>query len=288
MFDMVLEASSSPRTRERMDNLICCNTSGLPGGGLFRDKVIEIYVRAVKTKLRNLHTSMRDQVLDKAIASLSTISKIVDHDLQAMCAGNLNLQSSYDFIGDDARGYMKEKVDQLDPFSSTRKKVNLLDKSPGLSPFTGMTKERLDQFAKRSKKNFKRNYPVRLADVSLSADDASVADMGVSSADMGVSSADMVVSIADMGVSSADIRVNSADIRVNSADGWVSTADKESQLTNEGRQLSSERGQLSRYGSQLNRNEGQLTREGGQFGRNEFQFSRNGDQHNSDEGHFRH
>ena len=260
MFDMVLEASSSPRTRERMDNLICCNTSGLPGGGLFRDKVIEIYVRAVKTKLRNLHTSMRDQVLDKAIASLSTISKIVDHDLQAMCAGNLNLQSSYDFIGDDARGYMKEKVDQLDPFSSTRKKVNLLDKSPGLSPFTGMTKERLDQFAKRSKKNFKRNYPVRLADVSLSADDASVADMGVSS----------------------------ADIRVNSADGWVSTADKESQLTNEGRQLSSERGQLSRYGSQLNRNEGQLTREGGQFGRNEFQFSRNGDQHNSDEGHFRH
>ena len=68
--DMVLEESMSPRTKERMDNLVCCNTSGLPGGGLFRDKVIEIVVRSVKTKLRNLHMSMTDQILDKSISSL--------------------------------------------------------------------------------------------------------------------------------------------------------------------------------------------------------------------------
>jgi hypothetical protein len=161
MLDMVLEESCSPRTRERMDNLLCCNISGLPGGGLFRDKVIEIFVRSVKTKLRNLHTSMKDQVLDKAVASLSTISKIVDHDIQSMCAGNLGLQSSYDYIGDEARNYMREKIAQLDPFSSDRKEIKLIDKSKGLSPFTGMTKERLDQFAKRSQKNFKRNHPVK-------------------------------------------------------------------------------------------------------------------------------
>jgi hypothetical protein len=49
---MVLEESMSPRTKSRMDSLVCCNTSGLPGGGLFRDKVIEIVVRSVKTKLK--------------------------------------------------------------------------------------------------------------------------------------------------------------------------------------------------------------------------------------------
>ena len=52
MLDMVLEESMSPRTKSRMDQLVCCNTSGLPGGGLFRDKVIEIVVRKVKTTLR--------------------------------------------------------------------------------------------------------------------------------------------------------------------------------------------------------------------------------------------
>ena len=135
-----MEKSSSPRTRMRMDNLVCCNTSGLQGGGLFRDKVMEIFVRSVKTKLRNLHTSMRDQVLDKAIASLSTISKIVDHDISSMCAGDHGLSSSYDYIGEDARKFMKEKISELDPFSSQRKKITLLDKSKGLSPFTGMTK----------------------------------------------------------------------------------------------------------------------------------------------------
>ena len=153
-----MEASSSPRTRERMDNLVCCNISGLPGGGLFRDKVIEIFVRSVKTKLRNLHTSMTDQVLDKSIASLSTISKIVDHDMHSVCAGHLGLQSSYDYIGEDARKYMKQKISTLDPFLSKRKDIKLLDKSKGLSPFTGMTKGRLEQFAMRAQRNFKRNH----------------------------------------------------------------------------------------------------------------------------------
>ena len=158
MLDMVLEASSSERTRARMNDLVCCNTSGLQGGGLFRDKVMEIFVRSIKTKLRNLHTSMKDQVLDKAVASLSTISRIVEHDLNSMLAGDQSLQASYDHVGDHAREFMREKVSELDPFSSKRKRIMLLDKSKGLSPFTGMTKEKLDRFAKRGKKNFKRNH----------------------------------------------------------------------------------------------------------------------------------
>ena len=69
---MVLEEASSPRTK----------ASGLSGGGLFRDKVNEHVVRSVKTKLRNLHMSMKDLVIDKAVASLSTVHKVADHDIE--------------------------------------------------------------------------------------------------------------------------------------------------------------------------------------------------------------
>ena len=151
----------SPRTKSRMDDLVVCNTSGLQGGGLFRDKVIEIVVRSVKTKLRNLHMSINDQVLDKSISSLSTITKICSHDVKSMCAGDLGLQSSYDHIGPEATTFMKEKVSELNPFSSVRPKVNLIDKSQGLSPFTGMTKSKVVRFAKRNKANYKRNHPAK-------------------------------------------------------------------------------------------------------------------------------
>ena len=167
MMDMVMEASMSPRTKARMDNLVCCNLSGLPAGGLFRDKVIEIIVRSVKTKLRNLHMSLNDQILDKSISSLSIISKIVDHDSRSMCAGNLGLQSSYDYVGDESKKYMTEKIKELDPFDPNRPKVTLLDKSKGQSPFTGMNKERIEQFAKRNKKNYKRNHPNKVVLTSL-------------------------------------------------------------------------------------------------------------------------
>ena len=151
---MVLEESSSERTKARMDNLVCCNTSGLPAGGLCRDKVMEIIVRAVKDKLKNLHSSMKEQVIDKLIASLSTVNKIVDHDLKSMGCEGPGLQSSYDYIGEDARTFMEEKVSSLDPFSLARDKVALLDKSQGRSPFTGMTLERLSRFVKLCKNNY--------------------------------------------------------------------------------------------------------------------------------------
>ena len=157
---MALEEGASPRTQERMDNLVTCNPSGLPGGGLFRDKVIECVVRSVKTKLRHLHTSMKDQIIDKAVASLSTIGRIADHDLLSMGIEDLGLQSSYDYIGDEAREFVKETVKNIDPFSSERGKVTLEDQSRGLSPFTGMNSEKLTRFVTRAKRNFKRNHPI--------------------------------------------------------------------------------------------------------------------------------
>ena len=159
LLDMALEEGSSPRSKERMDTMVCVNPSGLPGGGLFRDKVCEIVVRSVKTKLRHLHSSMQDLVIDKAVASLSTIGKIGDHDLISMGIEDLGFQSSYDYIGEEAKQFMKETVDTIDPFSPNRAPVTLDDKSRGLSPFTGMTSEKLTRFVIRGKKNFKRNHP---------------------------------------------------------------------------------------------------------------------------------
>ena len=156
---MVLEKSSSERTKSRMDFLTCCNTSGLPAGGLCRDKVIEIIVRSVKDKLRNLHSTVKDDVIDKLIASLSTVNKIVNHDLKSMGCEEVGIQSSYDFIGEESRLFMKETVSALDPFSLERKKIVLLDKSMGLSPFSGMTLERLSKFVKLGKNNYLRNHP---------------------------------------------------------------------------------------------------------------------------------
>ena len=156
---MVLEQSSSERTRTRMDNLTCCNLSGLPAGGLCRDKVIEIIVRSVKDQLKNVHSSMKDDVIDKLIASLSTVNKIVDHDMKSMGFEGFGMQSSYNYIDETSQQFIKDTISTLDPFSSVRTKVSLLDKSKGLSPFTAMTMERLSKFVKLGKNNYLRGHP---------------------------------------------------------------------------------------------------------------------------------
>ena len=65
-------------------------------------------------------------------------------------------------LGEDSRQFMKETVTALDPFSLERKKVTLLDKSKGSSPFSGMTKERLSKFVKLCKNNYLRNHPSQI------------------------------------------------------------------------------------------------------------------------------
>ena len=65
LMDLVVELSSSKRSRARMDNLVCINQSGTRGGYQFRDKVNEIYVQDVKGHLDRQHTDHHDlQVRD--------------------------------------------------------------------------------------------------------------------------------------------------------------------------------------------------------------------------------
>ena len=65
--------------------------------------------------------------------------------------------SSHDYIGDDRRAIMAEKISEIDPFSTDRKKVTFYDKSMG-SPFAGLTQVKVDCFVKRNRKNFKRKF----------------------------------------------------------------------------------------------------------------------------------
>ena len=105
---------------------------------------------------------MNCQILDKSISSLSTINKITDHDMKSMGSGGLGMQASHDYIGPENKEYMKDKIAEINPFSTTRPRITLLDKSQGLSPFTGMTSERVSQFTKRNKSNLKRNFPAKV------------------------------------------------------------------------------------------------------------------------------
>ena len=60
VMDLVVEESSSERSRARMDNHVCVNPSGTRGGHLFRDKVNEHYVQEVKVQLGRQHSDHHD------------------------------------------------------------------------------------------------------------------------------------------------------------------------------------------------------------------------------------
>ena len=44
LYDLLQYQRASPRTKQRLDNLVCVNMRGRPGEGIFRDKKCEHYV----------------------------------------------------------------------------------------------------------------------------------------------------------------------------------------------------------------------------------------------------
>ena len=129
---------------------------------MFRDKVMETFVKKVKTKLRRLNTNIKDSVIDKAVASISTVSRIIDHDLECMGMPTHELHSSNDYVGDHNRKKIQKEIEILDPFSYTSSQKKLVDQPRGLSPFSGLTEEKLERFVVRTKHNFVRNNVPRL------------------------------------------------------------------------------------------------------------------------------
>ena len=155
MIDLVVELSSSERTRRRMDLHVCINPSGTLGGGLFRDKYEEHCVRAVKGKLRSTHGGIDDIKLEKEIGGMTVISEVIQHNRRSMLRGHYGKQHSQDMIGSDIRSQLEESVSKHNPFSRNRDRGDFFDKSRG-GAFAGLKEENLVKFIENKKMEFKR------------------------------------------------------------------------------------------------------------------------------------
>ena len=153
--DLVMELSASPRTRTRMDQLVCVNPSGRPGQAIARDKRCEHEVSRAKEEMRSLHGPLKDSLVEKRITGQNSLHLILEHDRSSLLLNKLN-QSSYDFIGPERRQSIAEELAKVEPFSKSRPKVSFDEKSTG-SVFSSLTMEKLDKFVTLKKSNFNRN-----------------------------------------------------------------------------------------------------------------------------------
>ena len=60
LLDLVMELSASERTRTRMENTACINTSGKAGDGKHRDMVNEHIVRETKGAIKGMHSNLKE------------------------------------------------------------------------------------------------------------------------------------------------------------------------------------------------------------------------------------
>ena len=155
MIDLIVELSSSPRTRKRMDLYVTINPSGTAGGGLFRDKYEEHCVRSVKGCLRNTHGGLDDIKLEKEIGGLSVITEIIQHNRSSVLRKREGKEHCKDMIGQDVRDQLEENAAKFDPFNRARdKQYEFIDKSR-CGPFRGLTVEKLEKFIESKKREFK-------------------------------------------------------------------------------------------------------------------------------------
>ena len=161
LFDLVQEESASERTRARMDQTVVVNTSGNPGDGKFRDMVNEHVVKETKRAIRGMHCNLKDLNVSKTISGLSIVNQITAHDMKSMLSEGSGSHASHDYIGEERRKDITDKVAKINPFNKSREKLEFYDKSRG-SPFSGLNMEKVNRFVSRNKKNFRRNFSEKL------------------------------------------------------------------------------------------------------------------------------
>ena len=156
--DLVVELTSSERTRRRMDLYVVINPTGSKGGGLFRDKHMEHCVRAVKGCLRGKHGGIDDIQLEKEVGGLSVLTEIGQHNRRSVMRSKLGKEHANDMVGDEVRDQLEENVTKYDPFNRARTTQHVFyDKSKG-GPFVGLTEANLDKFLKLKKKEYSTKY----------------------------------------------------------------------------------------------------------------------------------
>ena len=153
--DLVMELSASPRTRERMNQLVCVNPSGRPGQAIARDKRCEHEVRRAKEEMRGLHGSLKDIQVEKRITGQNALHLILEHDRESLLLNNVN-QSTYDYMGSERRNMIAEELDKVEVFSKSRKKVSFKEQT-SCRVFGRVTLQKLERFIDLKKKNFNRN-----------------------------------------------------------------------------------------------------------------------------------
>ena len=93
------------------------------------------------------------------MTSLSVISNITSHDVESMLGNNYSSTTTSDYIGAEKRKVIADEIKKINPFSKSRSKIKLYDKSMG-SPFSGMSLEKIDKFVNRNCGHFKKRKKI--------------------------------------------------------------------------------------------------------------------------------
>ena len=155
LFDIVLELSASPRTRERMRRHMVVYKSG--SSPVFPDKFIEWCVKKVKIMYKGTHGRVDSLLLEKELGSLNLLSAVCDHDAESMMRQE-NKSGSQDFLKDSARFVMEEQVMESDPFNRQRRTQFVFRDTPRGSPYNGLKESEVERYLARKKREFAKKY----------------------------------------------------------------------------------------------------------------------------------
>ena len=158
MLDLIVELSSSERTRRRMDLYVTINPSGTASGGLFRDKFQEHCILAVKACLRGTHGGVDDIKLEKEIGGLSVITGITQHHRDSVLRGKIGKEHSKDMIGIEVRELLEENAAKFDPFNRNRKTHYKYNDKPKNGLFAGLSLEHLERFIEGKKREYSLKF----------------------------------------------------------------------------------------------------------------------------------
>ena len=155
LIDLVVELSSSQRSRKRMDLYVVINPSGTKSGGLFRDKFQEHCIRSVKDLLRGMHSGIDDIKLEKEVGGLSVTTEIIQHDRRSVLREKIGKEHSRDMIGSEVRELLEENAVKYDPFNRKRKIRHVFNDRPKNGIFDGLSTDHMERFLEGRKREYK-------------------------------------------------------------------------------------------------------------------------------------
>ena len=158
LLDEVSYASSSDRTRARVDALACANTSGQRGASVHRDKLNEMIIRKCKNSLKGMHASLEDILVEKTISSMNVCHKIQEHDQESMLLPLSGGGTSQNLFSKEDITEIRNEYRKIQPFNQNREKVFYKTKQDP-SVYCGLTMDDFERFLKRNKTNFSRHDP---------------------------------------------------------------------------------------------------------------------------------